>query len=74
MTSDKGGYGHADMHQSRAPLQQRKTRPKALRVVLMSVAPAHRTRDNDRNFGPDIEAELGQVMLLPDAIAHAPHE
>ena len=39
----------------------------------MSVAPAHRTRDSDSTFGPDLGAELVQVVLLPDATSYAPH-
>jgi hypothetical protein len=39
----------------------------------MSVAPAHRTRDSDSTFAPDIGAELEQVVFLPHATSHAPH-
>ena len=35
--------------------------------------PAHRTRDVDATFVPDLEAEVGQVMPLQDATSHAPH-
>ena len=38
----------------------------------MSVAPAQCTRDADTNASRDLEAEVGQVMLLPYAIARAP--
>ena len=31
----------------------------------MSVAPAHRTRDSDSTFVPDLGAELEQVVFLP---------
>ena len=43
----------------------------------MSVAPAHRTRDSDSTFAPDIGAELEQVVFLPHLVllnARARHE
>ena len=61
------------MHQSRAPFQQRKSKAKALRVALMSVAPAHCTRDADAASSRDLEAEVSQVMLEPCAMARALH-
>ena len=73
MSPGKGGYGHADMHQSRAPSQQRKNKAKALRVALMSLAPAHCTRDAATTASRDLEAEVGQVILLPYAMARAPY-
>ena len=40
----------------------------------MSVAPAHRTHDSDSTFVPDLGAEVGQVMLVQDAMPRSPDE
>ena len=43
-------------------------------ALSSSAAPAHRTRDVDSTFLPDLGAEVGQVILLPYAMARAPYE
>ena len=68
-TGSKHGYGYVAAH----PWQHTETRADFIRSRLSSAAPAHRTRDVDSTFCPDLGAELGQVMLLPDATSHAPH-
>ena len=38
----------------------------------MSAAPALPTRDADSTFGPNIEAELSKVVLVPDGMSRWP--
>ena len=38
----------------------------------MSAAPALPTRDADSIFGPNIEAELSKVVLVPDGMSRWP--
>ena len=39
----------------------------------MSAAPALPTRDADSTFGPNIEAELSKVVVVPDALPRSPY-
>ena len=55
------------------PCGARRSRADFFQERSSSGAPAHPTRNVDTTFVPDLEAEVGRVIFLQDATAHAPY-
>ena len=64
---------HTQMHILLPLREQEELRADFFQAVSSSAAPAHRTRGDGPTVGSHIGAEVGQMMLVQDATAHAPY-
>ena len=66
-------YGGGNHSISPTPAAAHQTERNSFLTRASSAAPTHGTRGAGPTVGPDIEAELGQVIFLPDARPYAPY-